>query len=88
MGVSLYWEPKSPRQPKISELDSSIFVNEQVLGLEVSVHDSMSMAVGGTLQNLVRKALHLVDRQGPPNVAHVLFQVELTVLEDQVEFVI
>ncbi len=46
MGISFNWESESSSKTEISELDCSLSVNKQVLGLQVSVHDSVGVAVG------------------------------------------
>lgn len=88
MSVSLDWETKGSSQSEICQLNVTVLVNEQVLRLKVSVHDSVSVAVGGSLQNLVGELLDFMRREGTTDLSDVLFQIEVAVLEDQIEFVL
>lgn len=88
MSVSLDWETKGSSQSEICQLNVTVLVNEQVLRFEVSVHDSVSVAVGSSLQNLVGKLLDFMRREGTTDLSDVLLQIEVAVLEDQIEFVL
>ena len=57
MCISPDRNPKSSTQPKISQFDGSLPVNEQVLGLEVTVEYPSGMTEHYALQNLVCVAL-------------------------------
>lgn len=57
MSVRAQRDSKSSCQSKISQLDCSCFVNEQVLWLQVPVHDSVRVAEAHTLQQLEKVVL-------------------------------
>ena len=88
MSVGLDRESKGSGQSEICEFDITILVDEQVLGFQVTMHNAVRMAVSGALQDLVGEFLHIGSRQGTTYLAHVLLQVVLTVLEDQVQLVL
>ena len=67
----------------------SLGVDEQILGLEVPMEDPVLVQVDERLQNLVQEQLRLLLGQRLVSLLlHVLFQIELEVLEDQVELVL
>lgn len=76
-----------PRQPKICELNIAVFVNEEVLWLQVAVHHAMGVAVGCCLQDLIGEFLYCFLWQGPSNLSHILLKIVLAVLEDQIQIV-
>jgi hypothetical protein len=55
--VSPDWHAKRPGKPKVSEFDGALAVNEQVLGLEVTVQNPVHVAERYALQQLVQVAL-------------------------------
>jgi hypothetical protein len=57
MCVGPYWYPESPAQSKISQLDGSLLINEQVLWLEVTMQHTSRVTEYNALENLVRVAL-------------------------------
>ena len=52
------------------------------------MHDSVSVTVRGSLENLIRELLDLFWRQRSAKLAHILLQVVFAVLEDQEEAVL
>ena len=67
----------------------SLGVDEQILGLEVPMEDPVLVQVDERLQNLIQEQLRLLLGQWLVSLLlHVLFQIELEVLEDQVELVL
>ena len=82
MSVGLDRESESPGQSKICKLDITVLIDEQVLWLEISVHDSVSVAVGGSLQNLVGEFLDGLGGKWSTNGSHVLFHIILAIFED------
>jgi len=88
VGVGFDRQAKGTGQTEISQLDlSSTGVDQQVLGFQISVENAVLMAVDKRMENLEQEALGLVLGQGQVSSgAHVLLQVELTVLEDQPQF--
>ena len=107
MGVGSKGYTEGSSQTKVCKLEVSLAVDEQVLGLEITVEDSVAMAVANAGAKLahelldhgitetkatqidigtLRKSLAttaVLNRQG----LHVLLQVEVQELEDEVEFV-
>ena len=59
MSVNPYRNAKCPSKTKISQLDNSILVNEQILGLQVSVEDSSLVAKQNARKDLVQVALQM-----------------------------
>jgi len=57
MSVCAQGNSKSSCQPKISQLDCSCFINEQVLWLQVPVDDSVGVAKAHALQQLEKVIL-------------------------------
>jgi len=83
MGVGSDWEGESTGKTEISQLEDSVLVDEEVLGLEVTVDDTMGMAEGKAVEELVSVGLHLC--WGQLGSVHVLLEVLVCVLEDEVE---
>ena len=44
---------EGPRKPKVGQFDDATGVDEQVLGLEISMQDSVGVAECNTIQHLV-----------------------------------
>jgi hypothetical protein len=44
------WDAESTSKTKISQLDSSLTIDEQILRLEVAVQNAMGVAEGDSLQ--------------------------------------
>ena len=57
MGVSSEGEAERPRQAEVSQLYVPFNIDQQVLGLEVTVKDSVRVAVSDALQQLVQVTL-------------------------------
>jgi len=60
---SATWDAKCPGKSEVSELDASVYVDEQILGLEVTMDHSVAVAVRQTLQQLVQVTLHAQHQQ-------------------------
>jgi len=60
---SATWDAKCPGKSEVSELDASVYVDEQILGLEVTMDHSVAVAVRQTLQQLVQVTLHAKHQQ-------------------------
>lgn len=90
VSVSLNRQAERSRQTEVCQLDVEAGgVDEQVLRLEVAVENAVLVQVDERLQNLVQKALRLLLWQRlVPLLLHVLLQVELEVLEDEVKLVL
>lgn len=58
MGVDPDWNTKGSCQTKIGQLDDALVVDEEVLGLEVSVQDAPTVTEVYSLQDLVQVALN------------------------------
>jgi hypothetical protein len=87
MSVCFNWEAECSCKTEISQLDISLFVNQQVLRLEISVHYSVGVAVGCSLQDLVAELLDCFCGQWASNSSHVLLQIVIAVLKCQVKVV-
>ena len=57
MGVGSDWDSKGSGQSKVRQLDDSMDVDQEVLGLEVAMEDTVGVAELDPLQNLVGVAL-------------------------------
>lgn len=60
MCVRPYRDPKCSGQPKISKFYVSLCVNEQILWLQISVQNTMGMAVSYSKQKLMHIALQQI----------------------------
>jgi hypothetical protein len=88
MSVGLHRQTKCASQAEICKFDVSIFVNQQILRLQISVHDSMRVAIGCGLENLVCETLDFMGWQRATYLPHVLLEIVLTILEDQVQLIL
>lgn len=81
---------ESTRQTEIGELDHAVLVDEQILGLQVTVHGASLVTVEDALRDLMQVALDQLRFQQPVvrQGLHVLFQVHGEKLEYQIEFVL
>ena len=57
MGVGADWDTECSCQAEVGNLDNSLAVDEEVVGLEISVQDPVRMAVFDRQEDLVRVAL-------------------------------
>ena len=91
MGVRFDWKAESSSKTEICKLDlRACCVDEQILGLEISVEDAVLMEIDERLQNLVKETLSLLARESCSlsSVTHVLLQVKLEVLKHQVQLLL
>lgn len=88
MGEGLNGQTEGSGQSKIGDLEGACLVDEEVLRLEVAVNDSAGMAVVEPITELVEEQLHLVRSHGGLVLAHVLLQVVVDQLEDQIELLL
>lgn len=82
MSVGFHWETECSCKTEISEFDVTIFVDKQVLGLKVSVHNSVGMAISCCLKDLVREAFDFMCGEWATYLSHILFQVILAIFKD------
>lgn len=59
MGVGAERDTECASETEIGELEVAFLVDEQVLGLEVTVEDAVGVAVAGALEELERESLDL-----------------------------
>lgn len=52
------WDPKGTGQAEICQLNYTFIVNEQVLGLQVSMQNPPTVAEQNPLQDLIKVTLH------------------------------
>lgn len=71
MGVGAEGNTESARETKISELEVSLLVDEQVLGLQVAMKDAMSVAVSDTGAELRHEFLDHSLAQSHVSIASV-----------------
>lgn len=57
MGICSHWYPKGASKPKVCQLEIIVLVNEEILGLQISMEDPMRMTVEQTGIQLVKKFL-------------------------------
>ena len=81
MGVSFDRKTKGSSKTEVSKLDISIVVDQEILRFEISVHDSVSMAVGCTLEDLVGKLFDFLRRKRPSNLSHIFLEIILAILK-------
>ena len=77
---------KGTGETEIRQLEASLVGDEEVLWLQVTVHDAPRVAKGKTFTALVEETLDLLRRQQPFHGFHVLFQVLVEELKDEEEF--
>ena len=59
MCIALDWNAEGTSQSQVSYLETlSVIIYQQVLRLQIPMHDSMLMAVRRTLDQLIHEALH------------------------------
>ena len=90
MSVGLNGKAEGSGKTEVRKFDVlSLGVDEQILGFEVPMEDPVLVQVDERLQNLIQEQLRLLLGQGLVSLLlHVLFKVELEVLEDQVKLVL
>ena len=74
-----------PGQTKVGNLQDAIPCNQQVLRLEVAMHDPSGVAKGQTAAHLKEVRFHELGRQHALTGFHVLFQVLIEKFKDQIE---
>ncbi len=57
MGICSHGYPKGASKPKVCQLEIIVLVNEEILGLQISMEDPMRMTVEQTGIQLVKKFL-------------------------------
>ena len=87
MSIGLDWKAKSPGKSEVGKLDYSVFINKKVLWFQVSMHNSMGMAISSSLKNLVSEAFNFLRRKWPTDMSHVFLQIIIAIFENQVEFI-
>lgn len=75
MSQRLDGQAKGSGQPKISNLESSRLVNEQILRLEVAVDDASGVAVVESVAKLIEEKLDLIAGHGLLVLSHVFLEV-------------
>lgn len=88
MRIGFHRQSKRPCETEIGQLHVGVLIDEQVLRLQISVHDSMRVTVGGRRDDLVSELLDGLGRQRPTQLAHVLLQVVIAVLKDEEQTVL
>ena len=58
MCVSSEWNTKSSCQAEISQLQIPLFVNEQILWLQVPMKDPVTVAISHTIHELAHETLY------------------------------
>ena len=82
MSIGLERKPKGSGQTEVSEFDdSSSRINEQVLGFQISVENSVCVQIDQRLEDLVEQTLNLMSGQSRALRLQILFQIVLQVFE-------
>jgi hypothetical protein len=76
--ISTQGDTESAGQTEISQFEVTLAVDEQVLGLEITVQDAMAMAVTNTLNQLGHELLHHGVTQAQVGVHHGTIRKSLT----------
>ena len=79
---------EGPGQTKVGQLEASVAGNEEVLRLEVAVHDAPGVAEGQSADALEEVGLDEVRGEHAVDGFHVLLQVLVEELEDEVELAV
>lgn len=61
MGIDPDRNTKGPSQAKVCQFDDSLVVNQQILGLQITMEDSATVTEVNALQYLVKVALYNVQ---------------------------
>lgn len=88
MSISFHWETKGSCETEISKLNVAVLINQEILRLKISVHNSVSVAISSSLQNLISETLNFLRRKWPTNLSHIFLEIVFTILKYQVEFVL
>mmetsp|Transcript_5011 Transcript_5011/g.8544 ORF Transcript_5011/g.8544 Transcript_5011/m.8544 type:complete len:261 (-) Transcript_5011:25-807(-) len=88
VGEVLHGDAESSSQAEVSQLEHSLPVDEQVLGLEVSVQHLVLVALGDSIKQLVKEGLDLVFHEGSLGLVKELLEVLVEELEDECELLI
>ena len=88
MGKRLDRDGESPCQAKVTDLDVSLAVDEEVLWLEVTVDDALGVAVVDSTEKLVDHFLDLGLGHCFFVASHVFLQVVLDIFKNEVEFLL
>lgn len=83
MGKVLDWDTKGPSKTEISQLQSALAVNQQVLWLQISVQDFVLVALGRSVEQLVQEGLDIAFRQWALVVIQQLLQILVQELKHQ-----
>ena len=87
MGQCFDWDPKSSGQSEICKLDVAVFVHQDVLWLQVSVHNSVRVSIVDSLDNLVDHLFHRTRAGRTFEGYQVFLQIVSYVLKYQIESV-
>lgn len=74
---------ESTGKTEVSKLELALLVDEEVLGLEVTVEDTVVVAEGDAAEELEEEGLHGLPRDLAAALVEVLLEVLVQVLEDQ-----
>lgn len=87
MSVNANRDAKGPSKTKICQLDGSVFVDQEVLGLKIAVENTSLVTEQHCLQHLVGVTFDqvLVHHLLWTDRIQVLFQVHLKELKDQIQ---
>lgn len=89
MSVGLDREAECSSESEVSQLGVSVRVDEDVVGLQVSVEDSAAVAVRKSNQDLVQDRLDLLSAEPHcPLALNMVLQVSVDELEDEVQLLL
>ena len=89
MCVGLDRQAKGPGETEIGQLDRlTVLADKQILRLKIAVENAVRVQENESLRALVEEALSLFRRECRALLLHVLLQIILKVLEDQIELVL
>lgn len=88
MGEGLDGQAESSGQSEVGDLEGAGLIDEQVLWFEVAVDDPPGVAVVESVAELVEEKLDLVRGHGGLVLPHVLLEVVVDQLEDQIELLL
>lgn len=89
MCVGLDRQAKGSGETEIGQLDRlTVLADKQILRLKIAVENAVRVQENESLRALVEEALSLFRRECRTLLLHVLLQIILKVLEDQIELVL
>ena len=82
---SVNWDTERSGETKVSNLQLSLFVDQQVLWLQITMEDSIFVTEGRALEKLIHEAAHCCGIKSATFAVHVhvLLEISVAIFEDK-----